>query len=84
MEEVWPFPIPLHRLRAGTDCTVHSLHVSSAMQQRLQDLGMVSGTKIRCLRNPKRCPMLLQVRGAWIALRKSDAQYILVNVTVQT
>ena len=26
MEERWPIPIPLHRLRAGTTCTLYALH----------------------------------------------------------
>ena len=25
MEERWPIPIPLHRLRAGTTCTLYAL-----------------------------------------------------------
>ena len=54
MEECWPIPIPLHRLRAGTTCTLYALHTAPAMKRRLQDLGLVPGTNIQCLRNPKR------------------------------
>ena len=55
MEERWPIPIPLHRLRAGTTCTLYALHTAPAMKRRLQDLGLVPGTNIQCLRNPKLC-----------------------------
>ena len=44
MEERWPIPIPLHRLRAGTTCTLYALHTAPAMKRRLQDLGLVPGT----------------------------------------
>ena len=84
MEERWPIPIPLHRLRAGTTCTLYALHTAPAMKRRLQDLGLVPGTNIQCLRNPKRCPMLLQVRGTWIALRQQAARLILVQITIST
>lgn len=35
MEERWPIPIPLHRLRAGTTCTLYALHTAPAMKRRL-------------------------------------------------
>lgn len=84
MEEELSFPIPLHRLRSGTYCSVLSLHVPDAMRYRLQALGLIAGTKIQCLENPKNRPMLLYIRGACIALRQSDAQNILVRVYIQT
>ena len=74
MEERWPIPIPLHRLRAGTTCTIYALHTAPAMKRRLQDLGLVPGTNIQCL----------QVRGTWIALRQQDARLILVQITIST
>ena len=57
MEECWPIPIPLHRLRAGTTCTLYALHTAPAMKRRLQDLGLVpEQTSNACgIRNAARC-----------------------------
>lgn len=84
MQKSWKSPIPLHQISDHTCCTVVSLHVPAAMRQRLQDLGLIAGTKIYCLQNPKRKPMLLWIRSTWIALRQCDAKYILVDIQPQT
>ena len=51
-----------------------------AVQQRLKDLGIVPGTRIRCLyRSPLQDPTAYEIRGAVIALRKEDSAEILVE-----
>ena len=49
--------------------------------RRLQDLGVVRGTKIKgILRSPLGNPTAYKIRGAIVAIRDEDAQNVLVEV----
>ena len=48
-----------------------------AMERRLTDLGLVPGTKVTCqARSPAGDPCAYLIRGALIALRRTDADGI--------
>lgn len=50
------------------------------LSERLRDLGIVSGTEISCLhRAPMGDPTAYMVRGAVIALRRTDGKEILAK-----
>ena len=68
------FPLP--DLPEGMGARVRTLHLSGGMRRRLQDLGLVDGTRVTCI---QRATAYL-IRGAVIALRKSDAAQIEVGV----
>ncbi len=70
--------ISLSDLPEGGSATLNSLHVSSSMQRRLLDFGLIEGTKILCLRYG--APSLYKVRGTMLALRKSDSAMISVEL----
>ncbi|MGY3724364.1 ferrous iron transport protein A [Granulicatella balaenopterae] len=56
-------------------------HPSEQMQQRLYDLGIYPGGKVKLvLISPKDDPKAYEVRGTVIALRNEDAQYIDVEL----
>ena len=56
-------------------------HPSAQMQQRLYDLGIYPGGKVKLvLVSPKGDPKAYEVRGTVIALRNEDAQYIDVEL----
>ena len=56
---------------------VENVGGESCMKRRLEDLGVVSGTRIVCLmRSPLGDPCAYLIRGAVIALRKKDAQNV--------
>ncbi len=56
-------------------------HPSEQMQQRLYDLGIYPGGKVKLvLISPKGDPKAYEVRGTVIALRNEDAQYIEVEL----
>ena len=56
-------------------------HPSAQMQQRLYDLGIYPGGKVKMvLISPKEDPKAYEVRGTVIALRNEDAQYIDVEL----
>ena len=46
--------ISLSALRDGQRARVAALHLSGGMRRRVQDLGLVPGTRVTCLRQPKR------------------------------
>ena len=49
--------------------------------RRLEDLGLVEGTKIKCvLKSPLGDPAAYRIRGSIIAIRSESAEKILVEV----
>ena len=54
-----------------------ALHLSGGMRRRLQDLGLVAGTRVTCLqRASSGDPTAYRIRGAVIALRADDTAHI--------
>lgn len=73
--------IPLSRLPTGQKAVVIKLNCSEALCRRLEDLGMLEGTELRCLhRSPAGSPAAYELRGAVIALRREDAAEIFIEV----
>lgn len=69
----------LYKLKEGEWAVIESVGDGS-IEQRLMDLGMVPGTRVRCLyRSPLKDPTAYEVRGAVIALRKEDCENVLVT-----
>lgn len=49
--------------------------------RRLKDLGLVKGTKVKCvLRSPLGDPSAYVIRGAVVAIREEDASGVVVEV----
>lgn len=64
-------------LQPGETAEVAALHSAGAERRRLMDLGIVPGTTITAeLRSPLNDPVAYRVRGALIALRRSQAAQI--------
>ena len=71
---------PLSQLSAGESATVDRIQTSGSMRRRLQDLGIIHGTKIECvLKSPAGDPVAYRIRGALIALRNNDSRTIFMN-----
>ena len=69
--------LTLNQLRVGERLTVGTVCGEDAMKRRLEDLGVVEGTRIACLmKSPLGDPTAYLIRGAVIALRAKDAQRI--------
>jgi len=69
----------MDRLAVGQRGRVCDLGPESAMRTRLQDLGLVEGTRVQCvLKSPAGSPAAYEIRGAVIALRQCDAAAVLV------
>lgn len=56
------------------------LGTKGEMRRRLQDIGLVEGTMVRCLgKSPSGDPAAYLIRGAVIALRKETSSEIFVE-----
>ena len=72
--------LPLSRLQEGEQGEVISLSLSGEIRRRLQDLGIIEGTPIRCLhRSIFSDPCAYLIRGSVIALRNCDTQKIQIQ-----
>lgn len=72
--------LPLSKLPKGSEGKVKSNLANPEIRRRLQDMGLISGTLVRCVfKSPYGDPTAYLIRGALIALRKEDAEKILVS-----
>lgn len=66
-------------LGEGETAVVASLSNVGSIKRRLQDLGFVEGTRVRCIqKSPYGDPVAYGIRGTVIALRKEDASRVIV------
>lgn len=71
----------LSRLLPGQSAAVWGLAADGPMRRRLQDIGLVHGTIVKCLGpSPLGDPSAYLIRGAVIALRDQDAAGVLLDV----
>lgn len=70
----------LDALHEGECARVTVLLIQGAMRRRLLDIGLTPGTRVKCeLESPSGDPAAYRVRGALIALRRVDAEQVLVE-----
>lgn len=67
-------------LSHGQDATVVAVTAHGAMRRRLQDIGLVPGTRVKCInRGMFGEPTAYCIRGAVVALRHEDAAGVIVE-----
>lgn len=72
--------MPLAQLPVGGTARVQTLLSTGSMRRRLQDIGLIEGTLVRCLqKSPTGDPIAYEIRGAVIALRSEDSSQVLVR-----
>lgn len=70
----------LNEMGIGERAVVETLQVHGSMRRRLLDIGLVQGTSVECIgRSPLGDPAAYLIRGAVIAIRKSDCHGVLVR-----
>ena len=70
----------LSDINLGESAYVAELMVHGSMRRRLQDIGLIEGTKVECvLKSPYGDPSAYQIRGAVIAIRCDDSKNIYVD-----
>lgn len=73
-------PATLTSLKPGQQAIVCALDASGNMRRRLQDIGLICGTRVTCVeRSPLGDPVAYSIRGAVIALRSEDAGTVRIH-----
>jgi len=67
-------------LKEGESAYIKEINISGAMRRRLRDLGLITGTRVKCsFKSPCGDPVAYIIRGAVIALRSEDSRRISVK-----
>jgi Fe2+ transport system protein FeoA len=70
----------LSQLTPGSRAVVRHVGGETAVRQRLLEMGFISGAPLRMVRlAPLGDPMQVELHGAYISLRRSEARTILVE-----
>jgi ferrous iron transport protein A len=73
--------IPMKDLTAGQQGQVREVKAGGHLRRRLLELGLIPGTFIeRLMVSPAGDPACYRIRGAMIALRRSDADQVIVEI----
>ena len=65
----------------GETATITGINLTGGIKRRLQDIGIIEGTKIKCLFKSPLCdPVAYLIKGAVIALRCEDSKGITVKL----
>jgi ferrous iron transport protein A len=74
------FNFTLSALAPGSEAVVVSLDAVGPMLRRLQDLGLVPGTRVRAIRRaPLGDPSIYELRGFRLCLRRSECLQVQVR-----
>lgn len=70
----------MNELKPGMSGVVSALNLSGGVRQRLMDLGLVEGSRVKCLgKSVWNDPAAYEICGAVIALRSSDCESVLLR-----
>ncbi len=73
--------IPMKDLTTGQHGQVLEVKAGGHLRRRLLELGLIPGTFIeRLMESPAGDPVCYRIRGAMIALRRSDADQVIVEI----
>ena len=79
-----PNPITLDDLKVSQRSTIRKLVGSPAVQQRLGEMGLTTGTEISVVRvAPLGDPVQISVRSYQLSLRRSESRCIIVDPVAQ-
>lgn len=71
----------LSELEPGKQAVVLDICSDGGMRRRLQDIGLISGTRVTCVqKSPLGDPAAYLIRGAVIALRSEDSSRVSVRL----
>lgn len=71
----------MNSMAIGEIAEVKELRIEGAMRRRLQDIGLIAGTKIECVqKSPSGDPIAFMIRGAVIAIRNEDSEKVLIKI----
>ena len=70
----------LDQMKPGNECLIKKLSVRDKLGQRLLDMGVYPGLKLKVVRNaPLEDPMEVELDGYFVSLRHEEARYVEVE-----
>lgn len=70
----------LNSLNPGESAIISELETYDGLRRRFRDLGLINGTKIKCIGQSKHKDISAYlVKGAVIAIRQEDAKTVLIK-----
>ena len=73
--------ISMNSMKIGDIAQVIRLNLTGRIRQRLQDIGLIEGTRIQCtLKSPSGDPKAFLIRGAVMAIRSEDCENVRVII----
>jgi Fe2+ transport system protein FeoA len=70
----------LANLPVGAEAKVSAVQGNNAVMRRLMEMGVVPGVSLKVIKTaPFGCPMEIRVRGYNLALRRTEAESILIK-----
>ena len=73
-------PIKLSELPVGASATVREFPKTGSAFIRLREMGLLAGTRVTLIRTaPLGDPLEIKLRGYNLTLRKTEADYVLVE-----
>ena len=76
--------INLREMKKNQSGTIKSVKVGGELGRRIREMGLVPGTEITIQgRAPLNDPVALRVMGGTLTLRNNEADYIVVDTTVE-
>ena len=70
----------LDDLKPGSECLIKKLNAQDKLGQRLMDMGMYPGLRLKVIRNaPLEDPMEVDLEGYHVSLRHEEAKFVEVE-----
>lgn len=71
----------LDKLEPGSECIIKRLSAKDKLGQRLMDMGVYPGLKLKVIRNaPLKDPMEIELGGYFVSLRHLEARSVEVEL----
>ena len=72
----------LDQVKPGRECLIKKLSVQDKLGQRLVDLGVYPGLRLKVIRNaPLQDPMEVELDGYFVSLRHEEARFVEVELS---
>ena len=70
----------LDQIKPGSECLIKKLSIRDKLGQRLLDMGVYPGLRIKVIRNaPLDDPMEVELDGYFVSLRHEEARFVEVE-----
>ena len=71
----------LDQMKPGSECYIKKLTVRDKLGQRLLDMGVYPGLRLKVIRNaPLKDPMEVELDGYFVSLRHEEAMFVEVEL----